>query len=103
MPETFDLEFCGDYISVRLGSEYDVSPKQEEEFWGAIEASCKEHDCHSVLLEGYVPRRELEPMEIVHAGLRASEVVPRLWFALCLDNYEPSELSELFKTVARSR
>lgn len=103
MPKTFEIEHCGDYISVRLGPDYDVSPEQEEEFWRAVEGACKLHDCRSVLVEGYVPKRQPDPTEIVQSGLRASVVVPKLWFALCLDNYEPSELSELFKTIARSR
>ena len=103
MPKSFEIDYQGDYISVRLGPDYEVSPEQENEFWGSVEAACKEHDCRSVIVEGYIPKRQPDPIEIVQSGLRAAEVVPKLWFALCLDNYEPSELSELFKVVARSR
>src|SRR5258708_30464280 len=100
MPKSFEIDYHGDYISVRLGADYEVSPEQGEEFWTEIEEACKRYDCRAVLVEGYVPKRQPDPVEIVQSGLRASEVVPRLWFALCLDNYEPSELSELFKAVA---
>ena len=103
MPKTFDIKHCGDYISVTLGADYEVSPAQEDEFWGAVENACQQYDCRSVLVEGYVPKREPDAMEIVQSGVRASTVVPRLWFALCLENFVPSELSELFKTIARSR
>ena len=103
MPKTFEIEQCGDYISVRLGADYEVSPEQEKEFWTAVESSCKQYDCRSVLVEGYIPKRQPDPIEIVQSGVMASTVVPKLWFALCLDNFEPSELSELFKAIARSR
>jgi hypothetical protein len=103
MPKTFEIKHYGDYISVKLGVDYEVSPEQEVEFWSAVEKSCKEHNCRSVLVEGYVPKRQPEPIEIVDSGVRASTVVPKLWFALCLENFEHSELSELFKVVARSR
>jgi hypothetical protein len=103
MPKTFKIEHCGDYISVKLGADYEVSPEQEEEFWTTVENACKQYACRCVLVEGYVPKRQPDPIEIVQSGVRAATVVPKLWFALCLDNFEPSELSELFKTVARSR
>ena len=103
MPETFDIENCGDYISVKLGADYEVSPEQEEEFWAEVKAACERCDCHSVLVEGYVPKRQPEPIEMVQAGVKAATVDPKLWFAICLDNFEPTELGELFKAVARSR
>ena len=102
MPETFDVEHCGDYISVKLGADYEMSSEQEEEFWTTLKNACTQYDCHSVLVEGYIPKRQPDPIEIVESGVRASTVVPKLWFALCLDNFEPTELSELFKTIARS-
>jgi len=102
MDKTFDLEFRGDYVSVTLGPNYEVTPQHEEIFWAAVEKACKTFNSYRVLVEGYVPKQEMKPDEVVNSGVRAS-VVPRLWFALCLKNYEPTELSELFKTVAASR
>ena len=103
MPKTFQIEHCGDYISVKLGADYEVSPAQEEEFWTSVQSACKRYDCRCVLVEGYVPKREPDASEIVQSGVRAATVVPKLWFALCLENFVPSELSDLFKTIARSR
>ncbi len=102
MNKTFELEFREDHIYVLLGPDYEVTQQQEDEFWAAIEESCKKFKSSRVLVEGYVPKRQLEPVEVVKSGVRAA-VVPRLWFALCLKDYKPTELSELFKTVAASR
>jgi len=102
MNKTFKLEFREDHVYVLLGQNYEVTPQQEDEFWAAIEDACKSYKTSRVLVEGYVPKRELKPAEVVSSGVRAA-VVPRLWFALCLKDYEPTELSELFKTVAASR
>ncbi len=102
MPKTFHIEHCGDYISVKLGADYEVSPAQEEEFWTSVKSACTQYDCRCVLVEGYVPKREPDASEIIQSGVRAANVVPKLWFALCLENFEPTELSDLFKTIARS-
>lgn len=103
MEKNFELEFRGDHIYILLGPDYDVTPEQEGEFWAAIEEACAEHGTHRVLVEGYVPKTELQTSDVVNSGMRAAAAVPRLWFALCLKDYEPTELSELFKTVAASR
>jgi hypothetical protein len=98
----FDLVFRGDYIHVTLGPDYEISPAQESHFWAAIEDACKKYNCNRILVDGYIPKRVPEPREIVESGMRAAAVAPRLWFALCLEGYEMTELGELFKTVARS-
>ncbi len=102
MKNTFEVEFRGDHIYVLLGPDYEVTPEQTEEFWAAVEEACTVHNSHRVLLEGYVPKTELQTSVVVHSGVRAA-AVPRLWFAVCLQDFEPDELSELFKTVAASR
>ena len=103
MDTTFEVEFRGDHLHVLLGPDYDVTPEQEDEFWAAVERACKEHKTHRVLVEGHVPKTELHTAQVVNSGVRAAEAVPRLWFALCLKDFEPTELSELYKTVAASR
>lgn len=102
MEKNFELEFRGDHIYVSLGPDYEVTQQQEEEFWAAIENACAERNSHRVLVEGYVPKTKLHTAEVVKSGMRAA-AVPRLWFALCLKDFEPTELSDLFKTVAASR
>ncbi|MDQ3219723.1 MAG: hypothetical protein M3449_04625 [Acidobacteriota bacterium] len=102
MNKTFEVEFREDHVYVLLGPDYEVTPQQEDEFWAAIEEACKKFNSSRVLVEGYVPKRQLEPVDVVQSGVRAA-VVPKLWFALCLKDFEPTELSELFKTVAASR
>ena len=103
MPETFDIEFRGDYISVKLGPDYEVSPAQELAFWGTVKNACEQYNCYRVLLEGLAPKRMPDAPEIVQSGLSASTVGPKLWFAVCIDDLELSELTELFKAIARSR
>jgi hypothetical protein len=55
-----------------------------------------------VLVEGFAPKRDFAASEVVELGVQASEAVPELWMALCLRDHDVSDLSELFKTVARS-
>lgn len=103
MDTTFEIEFRDDHLHVLLGPDYEVTPEQEDEFWGQIEQACTEHNTHRVLLEGYTPKTELNPAGVVESGVRAAAAVPRLWFALCLKDFEETELSELYQTVAASR
>ena len=102
MDKTFEVEFRDDHLHVLLGPDYEITPEQEDEFWAAIEQACTAHNTHRVLLEGYEPKTRLQPAGVVDSGVRAA-AVPRLWFALCLQDFEETELSELYKTVAASR
>ncbi len=103
MEKNFEIEFRGDHIFVLLGPDYEVTPEHTEEFWAAVEEACTVYHSRRVLLEGYVPNKEeLKASEIVNSGVRAA-AVPRLWFAICLQDFEPDELGELFKTIAASR
>lgn len=103
MEKTLDAQFRGDHLRVVLGPDYDVNPEQEAEFWALIERECAAHNTHRVLIEGYVPKTKLDTADVVSSGMRAAEAVPRLWLAFCLEDFEPTELSELFKTIAASR
>ena len=103
MTKPFEIEFRGDHIYASLGPDYKVTPESTNEFWAAIEQACKLHNSRRVLLEGHIPNRdELNTSEVVNSGMQAA-AVPRLWFAICLKDFEPDELSELFKTIAASR
>ncbi len=102
MENNFELEFRDDHLHVLLGPDYEVTPEQEDEFWAAIEQGCTEYKTHRVLLEGTTPKTRMQPAGVVNSGVRAA-VVPRLWFALCLRDFEETELSELYQTVAASR
>ena len=103
MEKPFDLEFRNDHIRVLLGPDYELTPEQQDEFWAAVEAACAEHGTHRVLLEGFAPKTKLEVPDVVQSGMRTAAAVPKLWLALCFDFFEPTELSELYKTVAASR
>ncbi len=88
---------------VSLGADYQVTTEQTAKFWAAIEEACVLNESHRVLVEGYVPNRhELQASQIVDSGMQAA-AVPRLWLALCLEDFEPDDLSELFKTIAATR
>lgn len=102
MADKYNIEHRGDYISVKLGPDYEASPEQRDEFWGMLKEACSQFDCHSVLVEGVAPNPTRDPIGVVQSGEKAS-TVPKLWLAFCFDNYELTELGELFKAVARSR
>lgn len=103
MKTNFEIEFRGDHLHILLGPDYDVTPEQEDAFWSAVEQACAKHGTHRVLLEGTAPKTKLQPAGVASSGIRAAAAVPRLWFALCLKDFEETELSELYKTVAASR
>ena len=103
MKTNFEIEFRGDHLHILLGPDYDVNPEQEDEFWSAVEQACAKHGTHRVLLEGNAPKTDLKPAGVASSGIRAAAAVPRLWFAICLKDFEETELSELYATVAASR
>jgi hypothetical protein len=98
----FNIIFRGDYINVTLGPDFETSPDGKSPLWVALEGACTQYDCNRVLIEGHFPKRMRESREIVESAMRAATVAPRLWCAICLEDYEIGERSELFKTIARS-
>jgi hypothetical protein len=98
----FEIIFRGDHIHVTLGQNFDTAPAETSPFWTAIGDAYKQYKCNRFLVEGHFPKRVREPREIVESATRAATVVPKMWFALCLEDYEITERSELFKTIARS-
>lgn len=98
----FNIVFRDDYINVTLGPDFETSPDGKSPLWAALEDACKQYDCNRVLIEGHFPRRVRGSREIVESAMRAATVAPKLWCAICLEDYEIGERSELFKTIARS-
>jgi len=98
----FSAEFREDHVHVTIGPEYRLDPEQQEEFWERLRAICDEHGSKRVLVEGYVPTEEMDTGEVVEAGLRTA-AIPHLWMAFHLENFVPSEGSELFETISASR
>ena len=102
MIKGFEIEFRDDHVHVELGPDYVVDAAGQGEFWVELKAICESNNSSRVLVEGSVPAGEREIAEVVAAGQRAA-AVPHLWMAFHLENFTPTEKSELFAVVAASR
>ena len=98
----FAVTFRGDHVHVLLGGESDVDSELSKDYWGTLRKICEEHDCKRILVEGVAPGGERKPEEVIEAGARTA-TVPNLWLAFHLENYEATELSELYEAVAASK
>jgi hypothetical protein len=98
----FAVTFRGDYVHVLLSGESEVDSEVASDYWGTLRKICEEYDCKRILVEGKAPGGDRKPTEVVEAGQRTA-IVPNLWLAFHLENYEPSELSELYEAVAASK
>jgi len=87
---------------VSLGPDYAFDPSGRDEVWSKIKAVCEEHNSRRVLVEGVVPKGERDTAEVVAAGQRTA-TVPHLWLAFHLENFIPTEQSELFEAIAATR
>ena len=96
------VEFRDDHVHVQLGKDLEVSSEQRNLLWGRIARVCEEHGSRRVLVEGRAPKGVFRTSEVIDAGLKAA-TVPKLWMALCFEDFMPDELSELYETVAASR
>lgn len=103
MFENIFVEFRKDHIYVRHRDNFKITPDAIERFWVLLADVCRKFDCSSVLVEATAPKREMDTVAAFSAGVGASNVAPHFWLALCLHNYEPDELSELFRQAARNR
>ena len=72
-------------------------------FWTFLKEKCEQYECSNVLIEGTAPRRQIDTVGAFSSGVKASTVTQHLWLALCFHDYEPDELSELFRQAARNR
>ena len=99
----FAVTFQGDHVHVVLSDEEPaIDDELPKDYWGTIRRICEEYNCKRVLVEGKAPSGERDPVEVVEAGQRTA-TVPNLWLAFHLENYEPTELSELYEKVAASK
>ena len=96
------IEFRGDHVHVQISRGMTVGSEQRNALWAKIARICEVHNTHRVLVEGPVPDGVFQTSEVIDAGLKAA-AVPRLWMAMCFDNFQPDELTELYETVAASR
>lgn len=102
MEPAYSVEFRGDHVHVQLGPGFQVDPEWRDEVWENVRRACGERGSSRVLVEGYVPSGERTPDEVIAAGERTA-TVPHLWLAFHMENYVPSEQSELFEAIAASR
>jgi hypothetical protein len=102
MNEESKIEFRGDHVHVQLGPGYVFDPSGRDSIWNELKAICDEHNSRRVLVEGVVPAGERDTAEVVAAGQRTA-TVPHLWMAFHLENFVPSEQSELFSVIAAAR
>lgn len=103
MFEDLLLEFRNDHIYIRHDDNFDISPESLEGFWKFLSEQCEKYGCSNVLIEGTAPQRKMDTVGAFSAGVEASTVAPHLWLALCFHDYEPDDLSELFRQAARNR
>lgn len=103
MFDELSLEFRNDHIYIRHGEGFQISADSMEGFWEYLGELCKQHDCSSVLVEADQPKRDIDTVGAFTSGVEAATVAPNLWLALCFHDYEPDELSELFRHAARNR
>jgi len=102
MGEGYQIEFRSDHVRVRLGEDFEFDPNGSEKIWRKLGQICAENGTCRVLVEGYVPPGERETSEVIAAGHRTA-AIPRLWMAFHLENFEPTEQSELFEVIAASK
>ncbi len=97
-----DVQFRDDHVRITLGPDYEITPRQESEFWDAIARMNAGHGSRRILIEGFAPKGERTTGEVIRSG-RKTGTVPKLWIAFCLENFVPSEQSELFEAIAATR
>ena len=102
MEDDFKVEFRGDHIHVELTPDFTVEAERRDEFWNILRAACEKHGSSRVLVEGFVPRGQRKPAEVVDAGLKTA-VIPHLWMAFHLEDFVPTEQSELYEVTAASQ
>jgi hypothetical protein len=102
MSKEFEIEFRVDHVHVQIGPDYRFDPSGRDDVWRELKAICDTHNTRRILVEGVVPAGERDTAEVVAAGQRTA-AVPHLWMAFHLENFVPTEQSELFEVIAASR
>jgi hypothetical protein len=97
------VEFRDDHIYVRHAAGLEITPETIDGLWGFLSEQCARFDCSSILIEADAPKRSLDTVSAFTSGVDVSRIAPNLWLALCFHDYEPDELSELFRRAAYNR
>lgn len=103
MGNEIEIEFKDDHIHIRHGEGFRITPDGMEAFYTLLAKTCDKYGCSRVFAEGPAPIREMDTVGAFRSGVQAAEAVPNLWLAICFQDYETDELSDLFKNAARNR
>ena len=103
MNTNFTIEFRGDYIYVRHGSDFEITPESAASLWSALSDKCKSFNCRRVLREGRISLRKMNWLAAYNSAIQAANVIPGLRVACCFKNYDEDELTKFFKTAASNR
>jgi len=99
----FSLEFNGKYIHIVHPPDYEISPESNEKLWKELAEACRKYDCLKVLAEGPSQKRRITSLDAFKSGSQASESIPGLTMAICIDGYVTDETTEFFTNVAYNR
>lgn len=100
MSNNYSIDFREDHIHVVLSPDYEVNAENRRAFWKELHKACDKHDTRRVLVEGPIPTEERETDEVIDAGTSAA-AVPHLWLAFSVPDWEPTEQTALFTTMAK--
>jgi hypothetical protein len=101
MGNDFSLEFNGKYIHIIHASDYEITPESNDKLWAELSLACQKYNCRKVLAEGHNQKRDLGSMEAFQS--QASQSIPGLSLAICLQGYAPDETTKFFMNVAYNR
>ena len=102
LADGFGVEFRDDHVHVQLGKDFEGDPAKRETFWGIIGDVCKSHQTSRVLVEGFLPEGQRDTADVIDAGQKTA-IVPRLWLAFALSDFEPTDQTELYEVIAASK
>ena len=103
MSSDFSIEFNGRYIHVVHAPDYEISPGSNDKLWSAIAKASRKHTFLKVFAEGASQTRKVTSMDAYQSGALAAENIPRLTMAICIQEYEPDEMTRFFTNVAYNR
>jgi hypothetical protein len=98
----FGVQFRDDHVHIELGKSFKVDPAQRMALWNVIGDACERHNSRRVLVEGFLPEGERETSDVIDAGQKTA-TVPHLWLAFAIKDFQPTEQTELYETIAASR
>lgn len=101
MGDNFDIEFLDDHLHVTFDEQHAIKPQRRKELWSQLRTACDEHDTRRVLVEGELPVGEYGTSDVIDAG-QSTSAVPDLWMAFHFPDFQPTEQTELYETLARN-